>query len=73
MYLSEETILDISQKNNLFDDDRFALAIPLKNNELAVIYSPIGVVKIILYSEKLIEDKISSLNKRNRQRTYVYR
>lgn len=61
--LSEETILDISQKNNLFDDDRFALAIPLKNNELSVIYSPIGVVKIILYSEKLIEDKISSLIK----------
>lgn len=61
--LSEETILNISQKNNLFDDDRFALAIPLKNNELAIIYSPIGVVKIILYSEKLIEDKISSLIK----------
>lgn len=61
--LSEETILDISQKNNLFGDDRFALAIPLKNNELAVIYSPIGVVKIILYSEKLIEDKISFLIK----------
>ncbi|TKZ36151.1 DUF4337 domain-containing protein [Brachyspira catarrhinii] len=61
--LSEETILDISQKNNMFDDDRFALAIPLRNNELSVIYSPIGVVKIIIYSKKLIEDKISSLIK----------